>query len=121
MIVDKVHIFMSPNERTHIHSSVHTEGSGTAYLSRQHACMVFALRWTILCPRYIPTSFSVDWIPGDRAILAAIEGVEGLHILSTYLEIVHLRIRDDAIGVGGFRERHKATNERNLDFPRHTH
>ncbi len=54
------------------------------------------------------SSLGVHWVPGDGALLSAIERVQSGHVFRAQLEVVDVGIGRHALGLRGFRKRNKA-------------
>ena len=61
-------------------------------------------------PKKIP-SVDIDWVPGNRALLAAVESVNRRHILRAQFEVVHRCVADHTSGVRGLRQGRESKNK----------
>ena len=53
-------------------------------------------------------SIDVDRVPGDRAVLSAVQSVDDSYVLRAQFEVVNIRIAHHAVGVRGLRQGSKA-------------
>jgi hypothetical protein len=58
-------------------------------------------------PLCVPSSWCIDRVPADRAVLAHIECVELIHVLLVELEVIQLGVRNNSLGRNRFRKWHK--------------